>query len=45
MHWIGAQFCVFMFLDSRDKTFKMFQIVGGLHLQNFRGFSVKVPVT
>ena len=20
MHWIGANFCVFMFLDSRDKS-------------------------
>ena len=25
MHWIGAQFCVCMFLDSRDKSLNMFQ--------------------
>ena len=23
MHWIGAQFCVCMFLDSRDKSLNM----------------------
>ena len=23
MHWIGAQFCVCMFLDSKDKSLKM----------------------
>ena len=33
VHWIGAQFCVCMFLDSRDKSLNMFQIVSGFHLQ------------
>ena len=23
MHWIGAQFCVCMFLDSRDNSFNV----------------------
>ena len=25
MHWIGAQFCVGMFVNSRDKTLNMFK--------------------
>ena len=25
MHWIGAQFCVCKFLDSRDKSLNMLQ--------------------
>ena len=28
VHWIGAQFCVCMFLDSRDKSLNMFKFVG-----------------
>ena len=28
MHWIGAQFCVCMFLDSRDKSLNMINFVG-----------------
>ena len=31
LHWIGAHFCVSMFLDSRDKYLNMFQNVSGLH--------------
>ena len=26
MHWIGAQFCVCVFLDSRDKSLNMLKI-------------------
>ena len=26
MHWIGAQFCVCMFLDSRDKSSNMLKL-------------------
>ena len=33
MHWIGAQFCVCMLLDSKDKSLIMFQNVSGFHLQ------------
>ena len=36
VHWIGAQFCVCIFLDSRNKPSNMFQNVSGFHLQNFR---------
>ena len=45
MHWIGAKFCVCMFLDSRDKSLNMFQNVGGFQLQKFRGFRVQIAVT
>ena len=41
VHWVGAQFCVCMFLDSTDKSLNMFQNVNGFHLQNFRGFRVQ----
>ena len=44
VHWIGAQFCVCMFLDSRIKLLNMFQNVSGLHLQKFCGFRVQIPV-
>ena len=27
MHWIGAQFCVCMFLDSRDKSLNMLKFL------------------
>ena len=37
MHWIGAPFCVCMFLDSKDKSLNMFQNVSGFLLQNFSG--------
>ena len=26
MHWIGAQFCVCMFLDSRDKSLNIINL-------------------
>ena len=42
MHWIGAEFCVCMFLDSIDKLFKTFQKVSKFHLQNFRGLRVQI---
>ena len=45
VHWIGAYFCVSMFLNSRDKSLNMFQNLSGLHLQKFRGFRVQIPVT
>ena len=45
MHWIGAQFCVGMFLDSRDKSLNMFQNMSVIHLPNFRGFRVQAFVT
>ena len=45
VHWIGAHFCVCMFLDSIDKALNMFQNVSGFHLQNFHGFRVQIPVT
>ena len=44
MYWRGAQFCACMFLDSIDKSLNMFQNVSGVHLQNFRGFRVQIPV-
>ena len=45
MLWIGAQFCVCMSLDSRDKSLNIFQNLSGFHLQNLRGFRVQIPVT
>ena len=33
VHWIGAQFCVCLFLDSRDKSLNMFQNVSGFRVQ------------
>ena len=45
LHWIGAQFCVCMFLDSIDKLLNMFQNVSGFHLRNFRGFRVQISET
>ena len=44
MHWIGAKFCVCMFLGSRHKYLNMFQIVSGFQLQYLRGFSVHILV-
>ena len=43
-HWIGAQFCVCMFLDSRDKSLNMFQKVSGFYKQNFSGFRIHITV-
>ena len=45
MNWVAALLCVSMFLDSRDKSFNMLQIVSGFHLQKFREFRVLIPVT
>ena len=45
VHWIGAQFCVIVFLDSGDKYLNMFQNVSGFHLQDLRGFRVHILVT
>ena len=42
VHWIAAQFCVCMLLDSIDKPLNMFQKVSGFHLQKFRGFRATV---
>ena len=39
VHWIGAQVCNCMLLDSRDNSVNMLQKVCGL-LKNFRGFRV-----
>ena len=39
-NWIGAQFCVYMLLNSRDKSLNMFQNVSGFRVQiplNFVG--------
>ena len=33
MHKIGAQICVCMFMDFRDKSLNMFQNVSGFDLQ------------
>ena len=40
VQWIGAQFCVCKFLDSRYKSQIMFENVSGFHKQNFTGFLV-----
>ena len=45
VHWIGAQFCVCMFLDSRDKSKNMFQNVSEFHKQKFSGYRVHILVT
>ena len=36
MHKIGAQFCVCIFLDSRDKSLDMFQNVSGFSKTKFQ---------
>ena len=43
LHWIGAQFCVCMSLDSdsRDKSLNMFPKVREFHLQNFSDSAYK----
>ena len=45
VRWIGAQFCVCMFLNSLGKPLNIFQNVCRFHLQIFRGFRVQTPVT
>ena len=44
MHWLEAQFGVYILLDSRDKSSNTFQHVSGLHFQNFHGFRVQILV-
>ena len=41
VHWIGAHFCICMFLDSIDKLSNMFQNVSGFHLQKI----MRIPRT
>ena len=45
MHWIGAQFCVYIILDSRDKYLNKFQNVSGFHLQDLGAFRIHMLVT
>ena len=45
VNWIGAQFGVCMFLDSRDKSLNMFQNVSGFYLQNSCGLCVQKRLT
>ena len=44
-YWIGAQFCICLFLDSLEKPLNISQNLSGFHLQNFCGFRVQIPVT
>ena len=45
LHWIGAQFGVCRPVECRDKYLNIFQNASGLHIQNFRGFYVQIPVS
>ena len=35
VHWIDAEFCVFMFLDSRNNSLNIFQNVSWFHFKKF----------